>query len=368
MSTPLPRDLQGVLSTPTAQVRRVTAVATRAGVSRDVSAFVTGGTITCDGRRSMRWSGNLSLALPGGSDLAPRRPGDLLTPFGTRITVGLGLERLDGTSATVPFGVMDVTTSTADITPGAQTVALELVDPAERIDLYRFEEPFTVAPGDIAALVNQVVEDRTGINPGVGSVGRSHQGRVLGLETETGPWAEMQDIVAGFGFRLWYDRSGVLHLDEPAPPRGPATIAVQGPTSVRMTFDQRPPNVAVARGEPADGGAPVQSVVMDENPGSPTFAGTGSWWAESAYGRKTVFYASELIATQAQADASAAALLGRYQALGAAWTITRAFDPTLDPDDVVRVPLLGGDTVDLMVDAVTVAIGGDTIVVSRQVD
>src|SRR5690606_28256032 len=110
-----------------------------------------------------------------------------------------------------------------------------------------------------------------------------------------------------------------------------------GPSTVSGSFDQRPANIAVARGEPPDGQAPVQGISMDNNPNSPTWAGTTA--GESGYGRVTKFFASPGIATQAQADQAAAALLDRSQGAAAAWQVSRPFDPTVDPDDVVRAPL-----------------------------
>lgn len=369
MATPFtPASMNAMLLTPTAYSRVVQVIASRPTatglISEDISAYVSGGSVTCDARRSMRWSGSLTLSLPDGSPLMPTFPTDLLTPFGTQISIRVGVERIDGTTATVPLGVMDINSSTVTVSAGSREVSMEVVDVAQRIDLYRFEAPLTVPGGDLADTINAVIADRTGTNPGLAPSYQIVQERTFGLEAETGPWAELQSVVSSFGFRLYYDRQGALVMDSPPPPVGPATYTLVGPATATGTFDQRPANVAVARGEPPDGQPPVQGVAMDTNPNSPTWA--GNTVGQSPYGRVTAFLASPLIVTQAQADQSAAALRERTSGLAAAWTVTRAFDPTIDPDDVVRIPL-SGNQVDVLVDSITVNLAGETSLIGRQV-
>src|SRR5690606_24323918 len=110
MPTPLPPAFQVLLPSRTAYRRVVRVRASRGSVSADVSRFVRGGGVTCDGRRAMRWDGRLTLQLPEGSPLVPIRDGDLLTNSGTVVTIELGAKRADDTEATVPAGVFMVST------------------------------------------------------------------------------------------------------------------------------------------------------------------------------------------------------------------------------------------------------------------
>lgn len=367
MATPLAPAHQAILDRPTAFKRVLQVVVVRGAQRVDVSRWVTGGGIAADGRRAMRWSGSVELSLPTGHPAVPDAAGDLLTPFGSRIEVALGVERQDdGTVSTVPFGHLVVTNSRVDMASGTRRVSLGLGDLATVIDRYRFEQPFYVGPGDLATLINVVTQDRLGVSAGLSALGRSHQGRTLGLETDTGPWAEMVSILQAFGLTMWYDRQGILQAGAQPDPLAGVPRPLDGPRSLSQAFDSQPYNVAVARGEPPEGQAPVSAVVMDSNPNSPTWA--GSIPGESPYGRSTVFIASPLMTDYVQAVEAAEALLDRHKGQGASWEVSRPFDPTTDPDDVLRTSVPGeARRIDLAVDSVTVNFVGETVFKGRQV-
>ncbi len=346
---------QAALGTRTGYRRWSQFTFTRDGVSRVIEPV--SATLTQDSRRSGRWDGQLSFV---GSDLLPRRPSDILTPFGTRVTVELGVELLDGSVSTVPYGVYEVGSSKGRSDPGSRVVDVPLIDVSGAVERYRFETPFTVpAATDLASMVNQVVTNRVGINPGVGATGSSlGVARVFGLDTETAPWSELLDVLDGFSRTAWYDRSGQIQV-------GTTTIdpdnstPLDDLTSTSVAFDTKPPNVIVARGEAQDGTAPVQAVAMDTEPSSPTFAGTGP--GTSPYGRVTMFFSSPLITTLAQAQSAANTLLANNIGAGATHTITRPYDPTLSAGDVVAF-----DGVTYVVDSITLDLLGQTTMSVRE--
>jgi len=313
----------------------------------------------------MRWDGRLTLQLPEGSPLVPIRDGDLLTNSGTVVTIELGAKRADDTEATVPAGVFMVSTSQVEVSAAARVVELGLIDIAQFMERYAFEAPFTTPAGDLADVVNLVSANRLGAALGVLPTGVSVGERTFGLETSAGPWSELQEIVTGFGYRLWYDRQGLAVLDQQPDPVGAPLYELSGPLTASTAFDEAPPNVAVVRGEPPDG-TPVQSVAMDADPGSPTWAGTTP--GESPYGRSTEFFASPVIVTQGQADTTAGALLAKSLGAGASWQVGLPWNPTLDPDDLARLPLPGvGSSVNTVLDAWSVDLGdsGGTTVIAR---
>ena len=90
---------QAMLGVPTGYRRWSQFTFSRGGVSEVLEP--TGGSLTQDARRAGRWDGRLSFS---GSELMPTRPSDLLTPFGTTVSVELGMELLDGTISSVPYG------------------------------------------------------------------------------------------------------------------------------------------------------------------------------------------------------------------------------------------------------------------------
>jgi hypothetical protein len=341
---------QAALSVPTGYRRWSRFTFSRAGLTRTLEPI--GGTLTQDARRGARWDGRLQFA---GDSLLPRRPGDLLTPFGTRVEVELGLELLDGTRATVPYGTYEVASARTRTEAGQRVVDVGLIDISDR-----FETALTVASGtDLGDMINTVVTNRTGQNPGVSPVGATlGADRIFGLDPETAPWAEILDVLAGFSRTAWYDRVGQIQVGTLTPDAATA-YPLDQLTSLSADYDTRPPNVIVARGEAQDGTTPVQAVAIDDDPSSPTYAGTGP--GTSPYGRVTEFFSSPLLETESQAQSAANTILARYVGAGATYTLVRPYDPTISAGDVVSV-----DGAALAVDAVTVDLTGDTTLRVRE--
>jgi hypothetical protein len=315
------------------------------------------GQLTQDIRRNGMWDGRLTFA---GDDLLPTRPGDLLTPFGTRVEVELGLEILEGSVATVPYGVYEVASARTAVQADRRVVEVGLADLSGAVERYRFETPFTVASGTtLPDMINAIVINRLGVNPGV-PVDATALGsaRTFGLDPETGPWSEIQDVLASFSRKAYYNRVGNINLASTnTDPDSAYTLSSLA--SLSADFDTRPPNVIVVRGEPQDGTAPVQAVAMDTDPSSPTYAGPAP--GTSPYGRVTMFYASPLLRTVPQAQAAANTLLAANVGAGATYELTMPYDPTVNAGDVIS---LGGAV--LAVDAATVNLTGDTSLQVRE--
>lgn len=346
---------QAALSTPTGYRRFTRVTFSRGGVTRTLEPV--SGSFTQDARRNARWDGRLSFA---GDSLLPRRPGDLLTPFGTRVEVELGLELLDGSVSTVPYGTYEISSSKTRTEAGQRVVDVGLIDVSERVERYRFETPLTVASGtDLGTMINTVVTNRTGQNPGVSPVGAVLGApRIFGLDPGTGPWSEILDVLASFSRVAWYDRVGQILVSNVVP--DPATAyPLDQLTSLSADYDTRPPNVIVARGEDQEGTPPVQAVAVDSDPSSPTYAGTGP--GTSPYGRVTEYFASPLLKTVSQAQAAANTILAQNVGAGATYTLVRPYDPTITANDVVSL-----DGSSLAVDAVTLNLTDDVSIQVRE--
>ena len=348
---------QAALGTPTGYRRFSRFTASRGGVTVELEPI--SGSITQDIRRKARWDGRLSFA---GDELVPRSPRDLLTPFGTRITVELGLELLDGTVSTVPYGVFEIASSRTRVEAGQRVVDVGLVDLSDNIDRYELEAPLVVAAStDLATLVNNVVLSRIGVNPGITTAGQTlGEKRTLGMQTGTGPWSELQDILVGYRRTIWYDRVGDLQMTTTTIDPNSA-YPIDSNTSLSADFDTRPANVAVVRGENTEGAAPVYAVAMDTDPSSPTYAGTGP--GASPYGRSTTYYTASGMnwAIPGIAPAIASSILSRELGAGASYALTRAYDPTIDGGDVISM-----DGSIYAVDAVTTDVAGDTSLQVRE--
>lgn len=347
---------QAALAVPTGYRRWSRFTFSRGGVTRDLEPV--SGSITQDATRNGRWDGRLSFA---GDDLLPRRPGDLLTPFGTRVEVELGLELLDGSISTVPYGTFLVSSARTSTSAEARVVEVGLVDISDNIERYRFETALTIPAGtDLGTLINTVITNRSGINPGVSLVGAAlGVARVVGIDADTGPWSELLDILQSFSRTAWYDRVGLIQVGTLVPDPASA-YPLDLLTSLSADYDARPPNVIVARGEAQDGTAPVQAVAIDSDPSSPTYAGTGP--GTSPYGRATQFFASPLLLTESQAQSAADTILSKTVGAGATYTLVRPYDPTITAGDVVSV-----DGSALAVDAVTLSLTGETNLSVREI-
>jgi hypothetical protein len=346
---------QAALATPTGYSRYMVFEFYRGGES--VTLEPISGRLTQDATRNGRWDGQLTFA---GNDLLPTRPGDILTPFGTRVVVKLGLTLLDGSVSVVPYGTYEVSSARAGKRAGERTVDVGLADISGAVERYRFESPYTVASGtDLGNMINSVITNRVGVNPNVSTVGAAlGADRVFGLDTGSAPWSEVLDVLDGFSRTAWYDRVG--HIQVGASTASPATAyPLSSVATLDADYDTKPPNVVVARGEPQDGTTPVQAVAMDTDPSSPTYAGTGP--GTSPYGRVTYFYSSPLITTVPQAQSAAATILAENVGAGASYQLTVPYDPTISAGDVVSN---AGKI--LAVDVVALDLVGDTTLTVRE--
>lgn len=362
MTTLLGTPFDETLDTATAFVKEVVITATRGS---DIEVIEPeSGRFTQDARRAMRWDGEITV--PVSTGLVPTTPDDLLTPFGTEVKVDLGIVLASSAVATVPFGAYEVDGANVELSPDSRSVTLPLIGIGQRVAGYRFEEPLTLPSGsDLADIVNTVLADRTGDNPGLSDTGVTIvRARTFGLDPNTDPWRELSDTLAGFGYRLYYDRSANPILDQRPEADASAAQPFSGRLSAATSFDRRPANVIVARGEAVDG-TPVQATVIDDDPSSPTYAGTAP--GSSPYGRITRYYASPLLSSLSQATQAARTILASEAAAAATWTVTKAYDPTVDPDDVISVPLDAETTLPLQVDSVTVDIAGETTLETRAI-
>jgi hypothetical protein len=358
---PLGSPFDETLDARTAFVKKVTVTATRDAETAELAPLT--GTLTQDARRSLRWNGSLSI--PVEADLFPTTPADLLTPFGTTVEVMVGLEMGDGTSAQVPYGTYDIAKSRATLAGGARMVNLELVDLGQLLARYRFERPYTIPSGtELSDAVALIVVNRLGLEIDLEATGVTlGRKRVFGLEPSTDPAREIMELVEGFGYRIWFNRAGDLVLDQPPVPDATQALVYQGELTVDGAWENKPPNVVVVRGEHAGTGTPIQAVAYDNDSSSPTWAGSQA--GQSPYGRVTDFFTSPLITTANMATSAARSRLARKAAQGAAWNVTKGYDPTVDCDDVLEVPLDESTNLPLVVQAVTLSIEGATTVNCR---
>ena len=341
------------LDDPAVWVRHIVLTATRGATTETL--VVIDGTLTQDSRTPLRWSAELIVAAP-----SPIFPADLLTPYGTDVAVEVGIiHPITGALAQVAqWGRYFIDRTNAASVPGYAAVNLHLTDIAQRVAAYRFETPLLCPAGaDLATIADQVFLSRLGVVSGLAPTGiLLPRDLPMGVTTTTDPWRELVDLFSANGLQLFHDGAGVLQAQ---PPPVATAGTVIGGFDFEVAFEKRPANVIVARGE-QDTGVPVQAVVMDVDPSSPTYAGPGP--GTSPYGRVTDYVDSPMIIDATLATQAATARLAEKS--GAQVTITRPFDPGISPGDTVvlatsSAPLL------VLVDSISLSVTGDTVIAGR---
>lgn len=333
--------------------RHLSVIATRGATTETLK--VLDGTLTQDSRSPLRWSAELVVAAP-----SPVFPSDLLTPYGTEVAIEVGIihPATGVLEASAQWGRYLIDRSNAAFVPGYTAVRLHLTDLASRVAAYRFETPLLCPTGvDLATVADQVWLSRLGVVSGLALTGLLlPRDLPMGVTSTTDPWRELVDAFAAQGLQLFHDGAGILRA-QPPPVATAGTLI--GGADFEVAFEQRPANVIVARGE-QDTGVPVQAVVMDTDPSSPTYAGPGP--GTSPYGRVTDYVDSPMIIDATLATQAATARLA--EKTGAQVTITRPFDPGTQPGDTLVLATASAPLV-VLVDSVSLSVTGDTVIAGR---
>lgn len=148
----------------------------------------------------------------------------------------------------------------------------------------------------------------------------------------------MLEIAAAIGAEVYTDADGVFTIAELpdllAAPVAWTVAAGEGGAYIQATRAMRADGIhngVLARGENTESGsAPVSALVVDSDPGSPTY------WS-GPFGHRPAFYASSTLITTGQCTAAATLKLRAAQAPNASADITSLPNPALEPGDVIRV-------------------------------
>lgn len=385
-------------------VRGSHAVATRVEVLRDgdvthVIDTVTDGAVTLDQAAATRGRLDCTIIDP---DLVPDDPAAALAPYGNELRVYRGVlfpfgggaeEVTDGGGASsgqswpitlwgtevesedpgptitivaipteelVSLGIFRIDETTVTDNPDGLEIRVTGMDRSVRMIDARFEQPITVAAGtNVATAIEQLAQDAW---PAVETnlTATSLTTPLLVGEEGGDRWKFMQDLAASIGHSLYFDGDGILVSKPVASPNGDlAATFAEGDGGVLLTASrswtrQGTYNRVIATGEnPGEGAVPARGVATDDNPASPTY-----YYGQ--YGKVPRFYASQFLATSAQAEDAAQALLNRE--LGTTQTVTFGVivNPALEPDDLVTITRnrLGIDETHV-IDSITIPLAAD---------
>jgi hypothetical protein len=165
-----------------------------------------------------------------------------------------------------------------------------------------------------------------------------------GIVWEQERWDAIAVLAGSIGCTVYADPRGDFHIAPVPTFDNPAVWTVDAGLDGVLLGGQRARsrdgvyNVVVATSSPTDGVAPVVGIAQDTDPYSPTRVG-------GPFGRVPRFYTSALISSQAQAAATAKALLDESLGRTSTIALTSMVNPALEVGDRINVVLADGVTV-----------------------
>ena len=295
---------------------------------------ISGGVVDADATSQVRRTGTLQ----ADPRYWPRRPGELLSPYGSAVQVSYGVGLPSGDFEYVPLGYLslDETTRTRPVI-GDADIEVKLVDLSARVAEDRFEAPVqTLSAATVVSEIRRLAKQTLGNDIIVIDLTGSAQIAPV-MEIERARWADgVEKLADSIGAEAFFDQIGRLvtrpqpTLDDP-----PAWRIATGNGGNMLQVNEiqtrdQVYNKIVFSGQRADGTDPVYGVAVDTEPGSPTRWG-------GPFGRKSRFYTSPLMTTEDQCEAAAMAQLQRARGVSASIVMKAVPNPALEPGDVVTI-------------------------------
>lgn len=288
------------------------------------------GRVTLDRRAAVRGRLQIDLAEPL---LVPNGPGDPLSPFGFELAITRGITYADGTTERIPIGVFPIQSSNAN---DLELTSVDALDRAQLVRDARLEDDFSIAAGtNYADAIRSLIA--TGVPATQFAFATTpYTTPALVFPVESDRWAKAVDMARSIGCELFFNGDGVCVLQpEPTATGTPVLTLAEGAGSVLidagLKLDRATAyNRVVVSSTSTTAGSAFRAVATDSDPNSPTaYAGP--------FGRKPRFFASPLIASQAQAAAAAAGILATSRGVAKSITFDMVPNPTVEPGDLVRI-------------------------------
>lgn len=295
---------------------------------------VTDGEVRVDASAAVRRVlNNLQIASP---DLLPSDAKNPAAPYGSEIRPWRGIRFPNGHIEKVPLGVFRITDADIndDGTPG---LVVNGSDRSRVISRNRFTQPYVIAAGqNYATAIGTLVSDRL---PGADILlaDTDETTPLLVFDVEDDPWTHLQDMAKSFGHECLFDANGTFVLRPQTDPSDEQPVAwyAEGVNSVLLSIDRSLSdepgyNGVLMRAESTTLPQPIQSLIWDMDPSSPTFA-------DGPYGRVPAFQTSPYINSQTACDTAARAWLVRN--IGGTDNVSFSIvpNPALDAGDVVGI-------------------------------
>lgn len=285
------------------------------------------------------------------AQLAPS-PGmyDLLSKPGTRLNAYAHVRLTSRSTVTIPMGVFEVDRET--IADGKGGVSLTAPDKWRRIQRARLVRPYTTIPGRTVVsgltVVGQIVSLMRD------ALGNTEPVQVLTTNmTRTGPltWERDRDkaileLAKSIGCWVYFDRDGVFTIaDLPRQWRSADWTIDASENGVLLSLDRSKSlegtyNVVMVSSSNYEGEKFPPVVVWDNDPSSPTYAGTNPATAPSSagpFGVVPYFWETPILETTAAAQRAALTILARTRGLSSQVSLSQVPNPALDALDALDV-------------------------------
>lgn len=291
----------------------------------------TGGSVTVDRGQAVRRTCSVTLA---DVSLIPRTPTDRLAVYGAQLRISRGVQYSDGSTETVPLGVFRVDAVSGDVETGPVTISGKSLEAVIADD--KFTAPYK-ATGTAVAAATALIQSSI---PAASVISLATDA-AIGPRTwdiEGDRWAAVTEVASAIGAECYADADGVFVLtalpDLLSTPPVWTVAAGEGGVYVSatrgMTADKTF-NGVLARGENTEANAaPVSSLVVDNDPTSPTY------WS-GPFGHRPTFHTSSTLTTTSACTAAATLKLRAAVAPNASANISSLPNPALEPGDVIRV-------------------------------
>lgn len=302
------------------------------------SLEVADGSITLDQTAASR--GRCDVTLAGAADVVPTSPTDSLAPYGNELRISRGIAYPDETVEVVALGVFRLQDVDVDDSGTDLVVRVVGLDRSARIIDARFEEPYAVAAGvDYATAILSVIQSAwPGVPVGTWPSGATSNAPALLGEEGGDRWDFALKMAEAIGHDLYFDGDGLLCLvPSSSLSSGDPVLAVsEGTDGVLLSAGRHWTRqgafnrVVASSSNTSLGVAPARGVATDSNPYSPTYY-------YGPFGKAPRFYSSPFLATDAQAQDAAAALLSRELGTSQSVSFGALVLPHLEPGDVVQI-------------------------------
>lgn len=300
---------------------------------------------------------SLTMTTAGDVGSWPNDPDDLLAPYGNEIWVERGLDFGNGVKEIVGLGYHRIDTTSQTRGPDGE-ISIAALDRMSGIIDARLVQPIQFVSGGTFAnafdvLVHEVYPDAEIVY----DFDAENSNFTTSHIAEEDRYGFLNDLARSRGKIMYWDYTGKLRVESPPNSDVPVYQVSHGANGVlieisRSLTRQGVYNAVVVNGESPSDLPPVQAIVYDDNPTSPTY------W-DGPFGHVPRFYYSSFITTQSAAFSAGESLL--QQAIGLPYNIDfqSIVNPALEPYDPIRVT--APDRTDIHVlDALTIPLTAST--------